>query len=67
MECPTNMKDPVCAAYNDYGYFKRMCLSRDDYNKNAKWCENGTCVIGICEESGCSAELPAPGIHDRQI
>jgi len=56
--------DPVCYTQsNKEGDFVgRGCYSREYYYKKKDRCERkGTCVIAMCETSGCTAELPAKG------
>ena len=54
-QCPVQMVEPVCATHSIHGVFRRFCLPKEEYNRHVKLCEDGKCVIAMCEESGCKA------------
>ena len=61
-------KKPVCMVnhdnYGDLHTISRYCASKDYFEEQNQKCDRTTildgyeCTVAMCEESGCTAELP---------
>ena len=62
-----NQEKPVCMVrHRDHGFLhqiSRYCASKDAFEEEKQECYD-ECTVAMCEESGCTAELPKSGMYD---
>ncbi|XP_068737055.1 uncharacterized protein [Montipora capricornis] len=57
--CLRDLNDPVCATITNSGSFKRMCLSKEQYETLLGECDESSspCKMAMCRQSGCRASV----------